>query len=339
MDDITPLQQLTDEVLASDAHLFKPRHAYRMHAITGGPRVNTRASINYYLKEASKKPVTVTIMDEAGEVITTLRGSGRKGINRVNWSLRHPGARATKLRTKPPGNPHVVEEKRFAATWAREGWYPLLSWGSFAGFGGFMVAPGNYTVTLSVGDQEFTQMLEVKKDPRSEGTQADIEAQIEMQKEVRKNLNTVSDMISQIEWMRKQIYDTKDMLKASDGSKDVIAAIDTFDTKLRSVEDELFQKMTAEGDTKSFRFPQKLYFKIAVFAGDLAGSVDFAPNEQQKEVHAMLTEGVKKQKARFENLLKTDLPAFNEFLGQNGLAGVVVPKIKDEPGRVSFFRF
>jgi hypothetical protein len=339
MDDITPLQQLTDEVLASDAHLFKPRHAYRMHSITGGPRVFARANINYYLKEPSKKPVTITIMDEAGEVISTLRGSGRKGINRVNWSLRHPGARATKLRTKPPGNPHVVGEKRFAATWTREGWYPLLSWGSFAGFGGFMVAPGNYTVKLSVGNQEFTQTLAVKKDPSSEGTQADIEEMIAMQKGVRENLNIVSDMISQIEWMRKQIYDTKDMLKASGGSKDVIAAIDAFDEKLRSVEDELFQKMGAEGDTKSFRFPQKLYFKLAVFAGDLAGSVDFAPNKQQKEVHAILKERLDTQKARFEELLKTDMPAFNGMLNQNGLAGVVVPEIKDEPGGVSFFRF
>jgi photosystem II stability/assembly factor-like uncharacterized protein len=339
MDDITPLQQLTDEVLGSDAHLFKPRHAYRMHSIAGGPRTTARATINYYLKEAAKKPVIITIMDESGEVISTLRGAGRKGINRVNWSLRHPGARATKLRTKPPGNPHVVEEKRFAATWTREGWYPLLSWGSFAGFGGFMVAPGNYTVKLSVGDQEFTQMLEVKKDPRSEGTQTDIEAMIAMQKEVRENLNTVSDMISQIEWMRKQIYDTKDMLKASGGSKDVIAAIDAFDKKLRSVEDELFQKMGAEGDTKSFRFPQKLYFKLAVFAGDLAGSVDFAPNKQQTEVHAVLKERLDTQKARFEELLKTDLPAFNGMLKQNNLPIVVVPDIKDDGGATSFFRF
>jgi hypothetical protein len=124
------------------------------------------------------------------------------------------------------------------------------------------------------------------------------------------------------------------MLKASGESKEVLAAIDAFDKKCRSVEDELFQPMTAEGDTKSFRFPQKLYFKIAVFAGDLANSVDFAPNEQQQEVHAVLGERLGIQKARFEELLKNDLPAFNEMLEQNNLAGVVVPEIKDEPGGV-----
>lgn len=202
-----------------------------------------------------------------------------------------------------------------------------------------MAAPGNYTVKLSIGGKEFSQTLEVKKDPRSEGTQADIEAQIAMQKEVRENLNVVSDMISQIEWMRKQIYDTKDMLKSSGGSTETISAINTFDKKLRSVEDELFQPMIAEGDTKSFRFPQKLYFKLAVFAGDLASSVDFAPNKQQREVHAVLKERMEIQRARFEELLKTDLPSFNDMLEKNGMTGVVVPEIKDEPGGISFFRF
>ena len=37
MDDITPLQQLTDEVLKSDAFLFKPRPAYRLNAVMGRP--------------------------------------------------------------------------------------------------------------------------------------------------------------------------------------------------------------------------------------------------------------------------------------------------------------
>ncbi len=34
MDDITPLQQLTPQVLAADAHLFTPRPAYRFRPIT-----------------------------------------------------------------------------------------------------------------------------------------------------------------------------------------------------------------------------------------------------------------------------------------------------------------
>jgi hypothetical protein len=67
--------------------------------------------------------------------------------------------------------------------------------------------------------------------------------------------------------------------------------------------------------------------------------VDFAPNKQQREVHAVLKERMEMQRARFEELLKTDLPSFNDMLEKNGMAGVVVPEIKDEPGGTSFFRF
>lgn len=328
MDDITPLQQLTDSVLKSDVHFFKPRDAYRLHSIAGGPGVFSRATINYYLKSDVRGGARLTILDEQGQVIDTLRGTGQKGINRVTWSMRHPGARATKLRTKPPGNPTVVEEKRFVTTWTREGWYPALSWGTSGGFRGFMVAPGTYTLKLSIGGKEYTQKLVIKKDPRSEGTIDDIKAQIEMQKEIRDDLNTVSDMISQIEWMRRQLYDLKDVLKESRDSSGLVKSVDEFDKKLRSVEDELFQHIIAEGDTKSFRYPHKLYCKFSVLAEDLNGSVDFAPNKQQREVHAVLKERLVKQQALYKGLLSKDLPAFNVLLKEKGITVPITPQIK-----------
>ena len=64
LDDIAPLQQMTPQVLASDAHLFAPRPAYRFRDITApstpydDPTVGENppygASINYYLKAAPR---------------------------------------------------------------------------------------------------------------------------------------------------------------------------------------------------------------------------------------------------------------------------------------------
>ena len=65
LDDITPLQQATPQVLASDAHLFPPRPAYRFRPITApstpydDPTVGENppygASINYYLKARDRR--------------------------------------------------------------------------------------------------------------------------------------------------------------------------------------------------------------------------------------------------------------------------------------------
>lgn len=326
LDDITPLQQLTAEVLKADVHLFKPRPAYRLHDIAGGPPARPQAYINYYLKNTASEKITITIFDEEGREVTNLPGTNERGINRVSWNLRYPGASQAKLRTKPPGNPHVVEEKRFHELWEREGWYPILSWGTYGGFMGFLVAPGNYKVVLKIGEREFIQNLEVRKDPRSAGTLEDIKNQVEMQLAIREDLNAVSDMINQIEWLRKQLYDLQAVITGGKTDKDTLAAISEFDQKCRSVEDELFQPVLAEGDSKSFRSPHKLYSKLSVLAGDLADSVDFAPNAQQREVHATLKAHLVKTRAAFENLISRDLGSFNELLKQRNIVGLILPK-------------
>jgi hypothetical protein len=297
-----------------------------LHDVAGGAPGSTRAYINYYLKTVPSGPVSIVLLDEDGREVTRMAGTAKPGINRATWDLRYSGARVAKLRTKPPGNPHVVEEKRFHLQWEQEGWYSIQSWGTDSGFRGFLAAPGTYTVKLSVGGREFTQKLEVLKDPRSAGTVEDIKAQTKLQLEIREDLNSASDMISQIEWLKKQIFDIRDAALGKDSG--LAAAVAEMGKKMQAVEDGLFQPTIAEGDTKSFRDPQKIYEKLSVLAGDLSGSVDFAPNKQQLEVFAVLKERLAAQKELFDALVKTDLPAFNRLLSEKGAAGIVVPAVK-----------
>ncbi len=326
MDDITPLQQLTEEVIASEVHLFNPRPAYRLHEITGGPRVNRRAYINYYLKKGSSKAVEVTVLDESGEVVKTLKGSGKPGINRVPWDLTYEPANQAKLRIKPPGNPTVVEEKRFRETWDREGWYPMLSWGTSGGFRGITVAPGTYTVKLAVNGKELSKELMVMKDPHSAGTPEDIKKLVAVQLELKEDINTITAMINSMEWMRKQITDIKCMLQENNLALTVIPAVNEFDGKIAAIEDEILQPYSREGDSKSFRFPNLLYSKLSVLAGDVAQNIDFPPNEQQKEVHQLLKNQLEKYKEKFRELLENDLPVFNNTLKNNDISGIVVPE-------------
>jgi photosystem II stability/assembly factor-like uncharacterized protein len=323
MDDITPFQQLTDDVLASDAHLFAPRPTYRMHSIVGGPSTRSSANINYYLKEAPSGPVSIEILDASGEAVNTLRGSRNQGINRASWNLRYPGPDQARIRTKPPGNPHVVEEKRFRTQWEREGWIPVLSWGTSGGFSGVTVAPGTYTVKLTVGGEEFTQELEVLKDPRSEGTLADIEEMVSMQLEVRDDITTISGMINDIEWMKKQLNDLMVALRGRQVETSVLVEARSLHAKLQAVEDKMLQPIAVEGDSKSFRFPNMLYSKMSVLGGDLAQSVDFAPNQQQREVHELLKGRMIQYQSELNALVASDVAAFNRMLGAENLAGVI----------------
>jgi photosystem II stability/assembly factor-like uncharacterized protein len=335
LDDITPFQQLTPQVLNSDVHLFNLRPAYRLLSRTGGSRGAGNdqsagnnppygASVNYYLKSVPKGDVKIAILDENGQAIRTLEGTKEPGINRVWWNLRHEPAREAKLRTIPPGNPHVVEEKRFRKRWEEEGWYPIEGYGLSGGFTGSLVVPGTYTVKLAVDGKEFSQKLIVKKDPASAGSVVDIRAQAKMSLEIRENINNVAGMIDQIEWMRKQIFDLKERLKGDKIAAPVLAAGDELEQKAKAVEDQLFQPIAAEGDSKSFREPHLLYEQLAVLASNVASNADFPPNKQQMEVHEVLKKRMVTYQDQFKKLISVDVPAFNKMLQEKNIPEIII---------------
>ena len=147
-DDVTPLQHLTDEVMAEDVFLFEPREAVqwkqdprKSRSITGdkvlrGENAPPGTAIHYWLREASGD-VQLTVTDLAtGELFRDLEPIGNSGINRVRWNLR--GNR----REGPPGGGF-----------------------QFGGGGqGPMAEPGLYRVTLTVDGQEYTQTVRVLED-------------------------------------------------------------------------------------------------------------------------------------------------------------------------------
>lgn len=323
MDDITPLQQLTNDVLRSEIYLFKPRTAYRMNELKGGPPVNPIASINYYLKKEKDDIVKVSIIDDRGNILRELIGPGDKGINRVIWDLRHESIEQGKLRTKPPGNPRVVEEKRFRTGWEREGWYPILSWGTSSGFIGIRAVPGEYKVRLEADGKVMEQTLMVEKDPRSDGSLENIKEQFELHSKVQADLETTTGMINEIEWIKKQVIDLKQMMQTDDIRKQS----DIFLIKIQAIEDMLLQPSIAEGDSKSFRFAQKLYFKYALLAADISESVDFAPSQQQYDVYETLHEQLIACSGEYASFIQEELKTFNEYLANAGVeTGIVIVK-------------
>lgn len=323
MDDVTPLQQMTDEVVASDAHLFAPRPTYRMHSIVGGPPISSNAFINYYLKDAPSGPVSIEILDAQGQTVNTLTGTRNAGINRLSWNLRYPGPEEAKIRTRPPGNPRVVEEKRFRTQWEREGWIPVLSWGTGGGFSGVRVAPGSYTVRMSVDGETFTQDLEILKDPRSDGTLSDIQEMVDLQLQVRDDITTISGMVNEIEWMKKQINDVKESLTRREPPTSVVSEADAVYAMLQALEDKILQPIAVEGDSKSFRFPNMLYSKMSVLGGDLAESVDFGPNQQQMEVYELLRDQMLDYRRELRALVIGEVAEFNRTLADANLAGII----------------
>jgi photosystem II stability/assembly factor-like uncharacterized protein len=134
MDDITPLQQLSDEVLAKGAHLFRPRPAIlwdedKQTWHGGGDEIFRAknapdAFLSYYLKTAADSAVKVQVTNTSGAVVRELDGPRGAGLHRVGWDLR------------------TAQGER--------------------------VAPGSYVVKLSAGGGTMVAPLDVRGDPNRE---------------------------------------------------------------------------------------------------------------------------------------------------------------------------
>ncbi|MEE8133768.1 MAG: hypothetical protein V3T56_01855, partial [Gemmatimonadales bacterium] len=285
LDDLSPLQQLTSDVASADAYLFEPRSAYRFHNITSpmsmsndltrGEDPQYGASINYWLASEPAGDVEIRVATESGETIRTLEGSRHSGINRVWWNLRDESPTLIKLRTKP----------RYAD------WVDLGPdrWRSGGDGISVLMPPGRYMVTLAVDGREYTQPLDVLKDPNSEGTEADIAVQIAKVNEIRDDYEVAAGLVNRIEWVRRQIYDLRAVLEDQGGAEEILTAAEELDVELIAIEEELLRLTTTGTGQDGVRYPMKLVGRLRYLAGAVA-TADFRPTDQQGEVHMVLRE-------------------------------------------------
>ena len=316
LDDLTPIQQWNSTVANEAAHLFTPHAAYRLRGMitpfassddpTVGQNPPGGASINYYLKAAPKADPSIKILDAQGQTVATVRGTKTAGMNRVWWNLRTDQSKEVRLRTSPAYAPDVRLNN--------EGWRALPEGGRMT----ILAPPGNYTVKLTVDGQEYSQPLTVMRDPSTGATDEDIQKQIAMLNDLRKDMESAADMVNQIESVRSQLDNLETLLK----TKELKDAAEDLDKKLIDIEDNLIQrKLTGQGQDTT-RFPAKLISKINYLAGGLASS-DFAPTTQQKEVQSMFESQLASLRKRLDDAVNTDLTNFNRMLRDKNIGNVI----------------
>jgi len=130
IDDITPLREISSEILKKKLHLFSPSDAYQF--IRG--RLSSYLSPGDTFFSGENKPLG------QGQVVARLNGPEEKGINRVFWNFQE----------------QLPSDQRQQQT---------SSMGRFFR-GGVTVLPGEYTVKIKYDDQEVSRKFKVKTDPR-----------------------------------------------------------------------------------------------------------------------------------------------------------------------------
>jgi len=331
LDDVSPLRQINDSVLAVECHLFKPRPAYRFKREDGFSLGDhgeyyqnppSGAVINYYLKKAPESEVKVSILDENQSLVNSFAGSKDAGINRIYWNLRHQNSPDIELRTPPLGHPGIAYGPE-SIRYNKEGWRKLSVEGS--GPDGLMAIPGTYTVIIEVDGKKYSQELDVLKDPKSAATVEDIQEQIGLALKIQEKVTTLVEMGNSIEWIRKQIYDLQDFLKTKDTAEELIEACKSLDQKFISVEQKLFILRTTGASENLLRFPQQLYSHLKML-GYYVMTGDARPTKSKYDVFEELSQRLKQYQTDYQTLVNSDLKEFNTMLSERGLLAIKAVK-------------
>ena len=308
LDDLTPIQQMKQEVRDANASLFPPRPTYRFRpSVTpvtmsddpsAGQNPQYGAAITYYLKSAPAGDVKIRIEDARGQRIRILNGTKNVGLNRVTWNLEGESTTEVRMQTSPAFAPEVKVGPDGTRNAPGAGRLSIL------------MPPGTYTVKLIAGGETLSQPLVIRKDPNSGGTEAEIAAQTAMMLDLQKDLESGAQMVNQIESIRSQVEKVD--------SAAVKTAAEAFNKKLIEIEENLIQlRLTGQGQD-TVRWPPKLLTKINYLAGGLA-SGDFGPTRQQREVQALLKQQLTAVRQRLDAVLSQDLPVINKLLADNNI--------------------
>jgi len=357
LDDITPLEQLTSQISAANAYLFAPRDAYRFRntiqpvSVTYDPAAGQNlpygADINYYLKSkpGTKDRVRLTISDAGGKIVRAIdcnpqgsegsaatgtevaqgaepadEGPGPRptschaeaGINRVWWDLRGVPSSQIRLRTPHQYAPEVAP--------GPQGWRAAPGAGRIS----LIAPPGVYTLKLTVNDQEFTQKLNVIKDPHSTGSESDIAGQMKLLTALRDDLENVSQSVNQIELLRSQLVSLDRGIGSAESTRPVRSAASDLGGKLIGVEEKSLQLNATGRGQDNVRYPPMLVQKLTYLANQVDQS-DFPPTTQQEAVAQELHRQVEQYRQEYAQVME-DVQRFNAMLRERDIPNIFLPK-------------
>ncbi len=306
-----------DDVVGSTSYLTTRPGAYLSETASDGETVRAFLDVGenppagvivtYGLAAAPEAPLTLSFRNAEGEEIRGFssrkvddppqakerRAPANAGWNRFVWDMRHTPA--AKIEGDDPGAKVPIQ--------------------------GPIVAPGEYTVTLTVGDTELTQPFRILKPRTVPASQADLDAQHDLLVRIHhevdratRSLNRMRDLRAQFDGWAKRTRDRED-------SAEIAPAAEALRDQVLEIEKTLFlPELRSEWET--YNYGVRLLDKLTALSADV-GLGDYRPTDAAETVYGELKTRIDEQIGLFDRLVADDLPAFNDRLAEAKLGAVV----------------
>ena len=304
LDDLTPIRALTPDLLAKDLVMLPSRPSvlalpaseqrFDGDSEFEGRTLPEAAAIVYYQKKRHIfGDLKLDISDAKGQLLTSIQGDKRRGLNRVQWPER---AKPPKM---PPAAGLVENEYVFYGPQAQE---------------------GTYTVKLTKGKETYSSEVKLLPDPRTKSTAADRELQ-------HKTITQLYDMLAQLTY----IVDATSELREQVRQRGAAASDDKLKEQLNKLAQKLedFRSNLVSVKEGGMITGEK---KLRENLGELYGAVNGysgRPTQSQIESTTVLQKKLDEAGAQFQSIATSQVSPLNTALQGKSLEPLKVVSRED----------
>ncbi|HXE60876.1 MAG TPA: hypothetical protein VN607_09220 [Gemmatimonadaceae bacterium] len=324
IDDIAPLEALTQQVASSRFHAFDvaPAALWHSNEYAGSPasayhapNADRAAAIRYWLnrkleatavqKARHEGPVRILILDAQNDTVYTGNGTGKPGMNTFEWRLRYRGP--TKLAIAPPSQGPSDQDD---------------------GGPGPDVLPGTYTAVVTGDSQTVRRTIEVRADPHLAFDAAAAREQLTTALAMRDQISEANAVLNGLHSLRRQLagVDSTAIAMAPNGipgDTTVMHAAHQLDVKAKALMDTLYNPdLQREAPEDDIHYLQSFYDRLVGTGFGVQFVFDQAPSDPVKAELTTVKGLLASYKAKYDALVNTDVPAFNAVAQKAGVPGV-----------------
>ncbi len=328
IDDLTPLHQLSQEMINKNFYLFKPDKSYRMHQSGGWGRVNTKlvgenhpngVIINYYIKNLKENDkVRIDILDSENKIIQSYSNKNLDDIENndskpvlsnsqdIDYAL--TGMNIKSLKVKSGGN-RLIWDMRYPGFTSFDGMVLYSSPNV-----GPKAIPGNYKVKMYYNDDIVNQDFTIVKDPRISNTLDDYEEQFNFLIDVRNQVSRANQAIIDIREGRENLNFIKKQVNKNDQLLDLI---NEFDQKITVIENNIHMtKNRSRQDPLNYGI--RINNRLAFLMADSQRG-DYPPTDQSKGFFKEIKKELDTELINLNKLLLEYTETINRKIEENNI--------------------
>jgi photosystem II stability/assembly factor-like uncharacterized protein len=331
LDNLTPLRQMKAQIADASVHLFTPQLTYRVRRNNNtdtpippeepaGQNPPGGAMIDYWLKAPVSEPVTLEVVDDAGNTVRRFSSADKsERLNAREFDVPMYWARPARTLSASAGMHRYVWDLTYPAPDVLSRDFPISAIAHDTPLYplGAVALPGKYTVKLSADGKTYTQPLEIRMDPRVKTSPQDLRRQFDLDRKIAGALRRDFGALQQVRSLRSQLKTWTGQGK-NPKLADLRKMAAELESRAAAIEGSEGGYGTSYLSTPEGRSLAHLNSGLSIMVSAL-DTADAAPTTQQNATFGELEKALEEQLSAWNQIKTKDLPDLNQKLKEGGM--------------------